>query len=93
MPLGAIKPRALSAEEKRWLARWETLEFPKDIPRLYLMSRREYFAFMYALDPRLALLMSTEPGYREVLAYQRDKSLIQEIRCAVLRGVAYVFGE
>jgi hypothetical protein len=85
MPLGDIKIRTLSAEEARWRNKWLELQFPRDIPQLWRMSRKEYFAFMYALDPRMALIMSQEPGYREVLAYQRDKGFLQEFRDYVWR--------
>lgn len=87
MPLGEIKPRELTAEEKAWVTKWEKLEFPQDIPQLHIMSRKEFFAFMYAIDPHLALVLSTEPGYREVLAYQRDKTFVQELRDYVRRRV------
>lgn len=85
MPLGEIKVRTLTAEEARWRYKWLELQFPRDIPQLWRMSRKEYFAFIYALDPRLALILSQEPGYREVLAYQRDKGLLQEFRDYVWR--------
>lgn len=78
MPLGEIKPRELTPEETRWQARWKAYE-GKDIdvliPDLYRMGRKEYFAFMYFIDPRLALIMSQEPRFKEILEYQRDKSL------------------
>lgn len=85
MPLGEIKVRTLTPEETRWRERWVKLEFPKDIPQLWRMSRKEYFAFMYALDPRMALVLSQEPKYREVLEYQRDKNILQELKDYVWR--------
>lgn len=85
MPLGELKYRVLTAEEARWRFKWRTFQFPRDIPQLWRMSRREYFAFMYALDPRVALVWSTEPVHRDILAYQRDKSFLQEFRDYVRR--------
>lgn len=78
MPLGEIKPRELTPEETRWHKRWATFEgknIDNLIPEMYQMTRKEYFAFMYWLEPRLALVMSQEPRFKEILEYQRDKSL------------------
>lgn len=90
MPLGEIKPRELTLEETRWHESWKKFD-GKDInvliPELYRMSRKEYFAFMYYLDPRLALVMSQEPNFKEILEYQRDKSLWQEFKDYVRRKI------
>lgn len=78
MPLGEIKPREFTPEETRWREHWATFngkEITNLIPAMYQMTRREYFAFMYWLEPRLALIMSQEPHFKEILEYQRDKSL------------------
>lgn len=82
MPLGEIKPRTLTPEETRWHEHWKTFEgknIDTLIPEMYQMGRKEYFAFMYWLEPRLALIMSQEPRFKEILEYQRDKSLVKKL--------------
>jgi hypothetical protein len=82
MPLGDIKPRELTPEEMCWRDRWEgfgCLSAEDNLAILWRMSRKEFFAFVYAMDPRSALILSTEPGYRDVFAYQRSKRWYHEI--------------
>lgn len=83
MPLGEIKPRELTPEETRWRSHWAQFEGREVFSleaELKVMSKKEYFAFMYFIDPRLALVMSQDPNMKLVLEYQRDKSFLQEFR-------------
>lgn len=88
MPLGEIKPRALTPEETRWRDRWARYEgwLITDLAvEVKHWHRKEFFAFMYAMDPRIALVLSQEPTFRDVLAYQRDKNFLQEFRDHIWR--------
>lgn len=83
MPLGEIKPRELSEKEKKWRKgwmRWEGHELKDMIPTLRHMSREEYLAWTYTIDPRLALILATEPQFRDILAYQKNKRWYHEVK-------------
>lgn len=89
MPLGEIKPRELTKKEIKWRKgwkRWEGHELKDMLPTMRRMSQEEYRAFVYGcLDPRTALLIATEPGFREVLEYQLTKRWYHEWRDTACR--------
>lgn len=90
MPLGEIKPRELSVQEQEWRKgwmRWEGREFKDMLPTLRHMSREEYRAWTLTIDPRSALILSTEPVFRDVLAYQQSKRWYHEVRDWMWRKV------
>lgn len=83
MPLGEIKPRKLSELEQAWRKgwlRWEGHEYKEMVPYLNHMSRDEYRAWTLTIDPRSALILSTEPVFRDILAYQQHKRWYHEVR-------------
>lgn len=88
MPLGKIELRELTPTEQTWRAgwlKWEGHEVKDMVPTLWHMSRDEYISWLYAIDPRTALVLCNEPGFREIREYQLKKRWYHEVRDRIWR--------
>lgn len=83
MPLGKILPRQPSDHEIKIAG----LIWPEDKGAIKRLTAEDFRVWVYSLNPRLALIITCTPEFREVLAYQESRSKIQALRDWVVRGI------
>jgi hypothetical protein len=79
MPLGEIKPLPLTATELFRLDRLSVLVYPGNFNLLRHLSRKDFLSWIYMQEPRTALILASDPVFRETMARQGGKRWYHEV--------------
>jgi hypothetical protein len=93
MPLGEIRPLELTKDQKVYRDYLAHLSYPAHAAWIYHLPKTVFFDWLYGLNPRDALLLSVDPGFRETMVHQKTKTWPVEVYDALWRGYAHVFGK